>query len=110
MSTDFGRRAALSAPNVGYLVEKVKETSILIDKATREKLETLCSPENIFPVAESVHETSSKSIHRRSEQLNISEKSLQRILHKDLGVVPYNIQLVQEFKPIDQAMSYHFAQ
>ena len=37
LRTDFGRREALLAPYVRYLVKKVKETGILIDKPKREK-------------------------------------------------------------------------
>ena len=58
-------------------------------------------PENIAAVTESVCQAPSTSIHRRSQQLNISETSLRRILHKDLGMTPYKTQLVQELKPID---------
>ena len=43
------------------------------------------TPENIAAVAESMCETPSTSIHRRAQQLNISETSLRRILDKDLG-------------------------
>ena len=50
--TDFGRRAALSAPYVRYLVKKVKETGILIDKPKREKPKTVRTSENIAAVAE----------------------------------------------------------
>ena len=32
-----------------------------------------------------------------------------RILHKDLGMMPYKVQLVQELKPIDHPMRLHFA-
>ena len=45
------------------------------------------------------------SAHRPSQQFNISETLLRRILHKDLGMMPYTIvQLVQELKPIDHPM------
>ena len=55
-------------------------------------------------------EEPSTSIHcRRSKLLNISEPSLRRILHKDLGMMPYTVQLVQELKPIDHPMRFHFA-
>ena len=47
MRTDFGRREAPSAPYVRYLVQKVKETGILIDKPNREKPKTVRTPENI---------------------------------------------------------------
>ena len=69
MHTDFGRREALSTPYVRYLVEKVKETGILIYKQKRKKPKTVRTPENIAAVAEGT----STSIHHRSQQLNISE-------------------------------------
>ena len=30
-------------------------------------------------------------------------------MHKDLGMTPYKLQLVQELKPIDHPMSFRFA-
>ena len=50
--TGFGRREAPSAPYVRYLVKKVKEIGILIDKPKREN--PVHKPENIAAVAESV--------------------------------------------------------
>ena len=73
LRTDFGRREAPSAPCVHYLVKKV--TDFVIDKPKRKKPKTVSTPENIA--------APSKSIHRRSQQLNISETSLRRILHND---------------------------
>ena len=43
--------------------------------ATGEKPKTVRAPENIAAVAESMREVPSTSIHRRSQQLNISETS-----------------------------------
>ena len=86
------QREAPSAPYVLYLVKKVKETGIFIDKLKHEK--RMHTPKNIAAVAESVCEAPSTSIHRRSQQLNISETSLRRILHKDLGMSPYKVQFV----------------
>ena len=55
LRTDFGRREAPSAPYVRYLVNKVKETGILIDcERKSEKPKTVRTPENIATVAESV--------------------------------------------------------
>ena len=109
LRTDFGRREAPSAPYVRYLVKKVKETGILIDKPKHEKSKTVHTPENIAAVAESVCEAPLTSIHRRSQELNISDTSLRRILHKNLGMTPYEVQLVQELKSIDHPMSFGFA-
>ena len=51
LRTDFGRREAPSAPYVRYLMKKVKETVILIDKPKREKPKTVHTPANIADVA-----------------------------------------------------------
>ena len=56
---------------------KLKETGIVSDKPKRERPKTVRTVENIAAVAESVSEASSISIHRRSQQLNISEWPLQ---------------------------------
>ena len=45
IAIDFERREAPSAPYVRYLVKKVKETGILIDKPKREKPKTVRIPE-----------------------------------------------------------------
>ena len=87
----------------------MKETGILIDKPKREMSKTVHTPENITAVAESVCEALSTSIHRRSQQLNISETSLRRILHKDLDIMPYKVQLVQELKLIGHPMRFRSA-
>ena len=47
LRTDFGRREAPSAPYIRYLVKKVKETGVLIDKPKYEKPKTVRTPENI---------------------------------------------------------------
>ena len=77
----------------------MKETDTRIDKLKHEKPKTVLTPENIAAVAESVCEAPSTSIHRRSQQLNISKTSLRRILHKELGKTPYKIQFIQGLKP-----------
>ena len=89
LRTNLGRREAPSTPYVRYIVKKVKETGVLVEKPKREKTKAVRTPENIAAVAESVCEAPSTSIHRRSQQLNISETSLRRILRKVLGIMPY---------------------
>ena len=85
----MGRRETPSTPYVRYIVKKVNETGVLVEKPKREKIKAVRTPENIAAVAESVCEAPSTSIHRRSQQLNISETSLRRILRKVLGIMPY---------------------
>ena len=63
LRTGFGRREAPSTPYVRYLVKKVKETVILIDKPKLEKPKPVRIPANIAAVAESVCLPPSTSIH-----------------------------------------------
>ena len=99
----FWKKRSTAAPYVRYLVKKVKETAILIDKPKREKPKTVRTPENIL-LWQKV------GVKRRlSQQLNISETSLRRISHKDLGMTPYKVQLVQELQTIDHPMCFCFA-
>ena len=96
---DFGRREKLET------CEKVKETGILIDKSKREKPKTVRTLENIADVAERVREASSTLIYRRPQQLKTSVTSLSRILHRDLAITSFKVQLVQELKLIDHSAS-----
>ena len=52
LRTDFGRRESPSVPYVRYLVEKVKEIDIIIDKPKREKPKVVRTPVNCAAVAE----------------------------------------------------------
>ena len=67
------KRNTARAPYVRYLVKKVKDSGILIAKPKSEKPYTVHTPENIAAVVESVREAPSTSIHRRSQQLNVSK-------------------------------------
>ena len=87
----------------------MKESGILIAKPKLEKPKTVRTPENINAVVESVCEALSTSIHRCSKQLNISETSLRRILHKNLGIMPYKVLLIPKLKPIDRSTRSRFA-
>ena len=82
------------------LRKKVKATGILIDKSKR-KIQKQCvhTHENF---------AASTLIHRRPQQLNISETSFRRVVHKGLGMMPYKVQLVQELRPIDHPMGFRF--
>lgn len=59
---------------------------------------------NIARVAESAAENGGLSISRRSQELGISQASLHRILHKNLNLRAYKLQLPQQLKPADYAL------
>ena len=66
LRTNFGRKEATPAPYVRYLVKRVKEPGILIDKPKREKPKTVRTPDNIAVVAKSVGKAPPTSTHRHS--------------------------------------------
>jgi len=106
----FGKNQRPSSQYVDQFVKRVRETGSLMDKTTRVRPRTVRTPENIAAVAESVREHQSTSTRHRSQELNISRTSLRRILHKDLGMKAYKVQLVQKLKPHDHPMRFRFAQ
>lgn len=78
------------------LIARFVETGLLGDLKKSPRPRTARSSENVAAVAESVRETLGTSIRHRSQKLNISRTSLQRILTKDLHLQAYKIQLCQE--------------
>lgn len=57
----------------------------------------------------SIKTNPNESIRRRSQQLGVSQTSLWRILHEDLGLYPYKIKLTQELKPNDHLLRRNFS-
>ena len=57
--------------------------------------------ENNAAVSASLNDDCQLSIHCRSKKLGLSYSTAWKILPKDLGVKPFNIQLVQELNPDD---------
>ena len=100
---------APSVSSVCSLSYKRSEKTGLLIESKREKSKAVHTPENITDEAESVCEAQSTSYQHRPQQLHISETSFRRILHKDLGMTPYKVQLVQKLKPIDHPKRFRFA-
>lgn len=64
--------------------------------------------ENIGFVMESILENSGTSTRKRATQLGMSRSSVRRILKKNLHMIPYKVQMVQELLPHDfqQRLTY----
>ncbi|KAJ8944957.1 hypothetical protein NQ318_013105 [Aromia moschata] len=65
--------------------------------------------EIIAAVAQSVRENPRTSTRHRAQQLNVTCTSLRRILHKDLGLFAYKLQLTQDVKENDHPLRYRFS-
>ena len=61
------------------------------------------SSKNIAIVSESVAEDANVSISCRSQELGLSYGTLLCILHLDMYLHPYKVQLAQQLKPADHS-------
>lgn len=91
------------------IVSKFEATGSVENLPTPRRRRSARSLENIAAVRENVQETPKLSILRRSQELGLSPSSVWRILHLDLKLHPYKIQLTQELKPNDHLMRRRFA-
>lgn len=91
------------------LMQKFEESGSVKDRPTPVRQRRVRSAENIAAVRESVHENPRQSIPRRSQELGLSRMSTWRILHYDLHLHPYKVQLSQELKPNDHRLRREFA-
>ncbi|KAJ8958120.1 hypothetical protein NQ318_006049 [Aromia moschata] len=95
LRTIFGRNEALSAPGVRKFLRKVRETGMLMNNRSHPRAGPVRTAERIAAVAQCVRENPRTSTRHRA-QLDVSRTSLRRILHKDLGLFAYKLQLTQE--------------
>ena len=75
-------------------MKKFKETGVVTN---------IDSVENIAIVSENIVEGPNMSIPRRSQELGLSYGTFWRILHLDLHLYPYKVQLTQQLKPADHS-------
>ena len=73
----------------------------LLDIKTPTRLRRVQTEENIAAVSVSVNDDHQLSISGRSQQLGLCYSITWKILRKDLGVRPFQIQLLHELKPND---------
>lgn len=71
---------------------------------------TVRTPENIERLRQAMLRSPRQSAIRHATRLGISDRSIRRILHKDLGYHPYKIQLVQSLNPGDYPQRIGFCE
>ncbi|CAK9817074.1 Transposable element Tc3 transposase [Anthophora quadrimaculata] len=105
----FGVNNRPNQSSIQRLVKKFEETGCVVDKPKSGRPKTVRTNENIAAVCESVKNEPTTSISRRSQELGISYGSVWRILHADLHLPAYRIQLTQELKEKDHLQRRNFA-
>ena len=106
--TEYGRENCPSNVTIRKIVQKFVETGSVKVERSKTYRRSGRSDENIAAVSVSVVEQAKTSIPHRSQQLNIPKTTLFRILHKDLHLKAYKIQITQEIKPTDFGLRRHF--
>ncbi|CAK1588653.1 unnamed protein product [Parnassius mnemosyne] len=97
----FGQHNRPSETAIKNLVAKFESTGSVQNVPTPTRVRPGRSTENIAAVCHSVEEDPNLSIPQRSQQLGLSKTTTWRILHKDLALKHYKVQLVQELKLTD---------
>jgi len=100
---DRQRGAAPSRKIIGQWVRQWQETGSIQVKA-RTRRNTVRSPENIQRVRIAFERSPCRSVRRHSQLLNLSGRSVRRILHHDLHFHPYKLQIVQELTAAHKAL------
>ena len=88
---------------IGQWVRQWRETgSVQVKFRTRRN--PVRSPENIQRVRRALERSPRRSVRRYSQLLNLSDRSVRRILHHDLHFHPYKLQIVQELTAAHKAL------
>lgn len=109
LRSEFGQYDRPTEKGILQIVQKFQTTGTVCDLRHVPHSRPVRSTENIEAVRESVAENPSTSTRRRSQQVNISDRSLRRILHDDLDMHAYKVQVTQELLPDDHAKRREFA-
>lgn len=105
----FGRHDRPTERTILNVVHKFEQTGSVQDVKPPTRLRTGRSAENIAAVRENVLAVPETSIRHRSQELDLSYSTTQRILTKDLHLHAYKIQITQELKPADHLKRRVFA-
>ena len=101
--------AAPSRKIIGQWVRQWHETgSVQVKACTRRN--TVRSPENIQCVKINLERSPRRSLRQHSQLLNLSDRSVRRILHHNLYFHPYKLQIVQESTAAHKALCVRFCQ
>uniref|UniRef100_A0A8D8SNF8 DUF4817 domain-containing protein n=2 Tax=Cacopsylla melanoneura TaxID=428564 RepID=A0A8D8SNF8_9HEMI len=90
------------------IIERFQEQGAVRDLPRPGRQRSVVTEANRQRVSDNIESSPGTSTRRRSTQLGMSRRSLQRIL-KDLKLFPYKIQIVQALKPTDYQRRLEFA-
>ena len=92
---DFGRNNVPDGKTMQHLVAKFCKAGSVADAHKGQHPSFSIIPENIQNLQECHEESHRKSTCHLSQETDVSRKSFLRILHNDLKLFPYKIQILQ---------------
>lgn len=104
--TKYGRDPP-SRPSIRAWHKKFMETGTVLDKGRSGRPRT--SNENIDRVRQSFSRSPTKSIRSDATQLQLPRSTVQKVLHKNLRLYAYKVQLLQALEPNDKPRRKEFA-
>lgn len=106
----YGAHDRPSEQLIRRTMDQFRTTFTLNDNVHPARRRTVRTQQMIDDVKQSVEDDSNVSIRRRAQQLNMCPSSLWNILHHDIGLHAYKIQLVQDLKPNDHQLRRTFGE
>jgi len=77
-------------------VSNFRETGSALRKKLPSRPRTITMPENVAHVRASIYQFSMRSVLNHAAALGLSDRSVRRILHRDLYMHPYKMMVTQE--------------
>lgn len=109
---EFPGRRCPCAKTIRRLLAKFRSTGSLVDanKGHSGRPLSARSPDNIQAVRERLQQSPRKSTRRLSQEVGISRASVLRVIHKDLTLFPYKIQILQHQTDANKRERFEFCQ
>lgn len=109
---EFPGRHCPCARTIKRLVDKFRNTGSLVDdnKGHSGHPFSARTPANIAVVRDRLQQSPRKSTRRLSQEVGISRTSVRRIIHKDLTLFPYKIQILQQQTDANKRERVEFCQ
>jgi len=84
-------------------VQNFRENASILKRKPRGRIPTVRTAENVDKLRMAIVKSARRSVMRHSAAIGLTDRSVRRILHKDLNFHPYKTAIVQELSDRDMA-------
>lgn len=108
--TNFDRKPVFTAQTLRGWVKNFRETGSVKKRTSAGPVKSVRTSPNIRRVRTAIQSSPSRSARMLARNLNLSDRTVRRILHEDLNFHPYKILCVQELQPTDYGIRLAFCE